>query len=48
MEIRTFIGFEVDEEYLKIAKERIETAKAKESTDNTVDSPPLADPELPL
>lgn len=38
---RNFIGFEIDDEYFRIAQERIEKGIATKSTENAVNSSPL-------
>tara|TARA_B100000927_G_scaffold271344_1_gene248213 strand:+ start:100 stop:927 length:828 start_codon:yes stop_codon:yes gene_type:complete len=48
MQIRTCLGFEIDKEYLQIAKERIEASEPREAAKNIENSPPHEEPELPL
>ena len=48
MQIRTFLGFEIDKEYLQIAKERINTSEPKGSANKSESSTSPGDPELPL
>ncbi len=48
MQIRTFLGFEIDKEYLQIAKERIDTSEPKGSANKSESSTSPGDPELPL
>lgn len=48
LKIQTCIGFEIDEEYLQIAKDRIESTDSENFKYNVADSASPSDPELPL
>ena len=46
MDIESFVGFEIDEEYLEIARERL--AGTATSAKLSPGAPPDTEPELPL
>ena len=48
LNIQTCIGFEIDEEYLQIAKDRIESTDSENFQYDVADSSSPSDPELPL
>jgi len=48
LNIQTCIGFEIDEEYLQIAKDRIESTDSENFQHDVADSSSPSDPELPL